>query len=71
MFPLIIYFCNVLQYVLTIKGFPEAKELKQIVRDFVAPNKPLGHSDRNSSNNSTAAIVGVVVEEFVDEVEDN
>ncbi len=26
--------------------FPEAKELKQIVRDAVAPDKPLGHSDR-------------------------
>lgn len=26
--------------------FPEAKELKQIVRDAVAPDKSLGHSDR-------------------------
>lgn len=26
-------------------GFPEAKELKQIVRDYVAPTKDLGHSD--------------------------
>jgi len=26
--------------------FPEAKELKQQVRDRVAPGKPLGHSDR-------------------------
>ena len=25
--------------------FPEAKELKQWVRDIVAPEKPLGHSD--------------------------
>ncbi|MES2773596.1 MAG: SelT/SelW/SelH family protein [Bacteroidota bacterium] len=25
--------------------FPEAKELKQWVRDIVAPDKPLGHSD--------------------------
>ena len=25
--------------------FPEAKELKQRVRDLVAPEKPLGHSD--------------------------
>ncbi|MCS7294877.1 MAG: SelT/SelW/SelH family protein [Chloroflexota bacterium] len=26
--------------------FPEAKELKQAVRDRIAPEKPLGHSDR-------------------------
>jgi selenoprotein W-related protein len=26
--------------------FPEAKELKQLVRDRIAPGKPLGHSDR-------------------------
>lgn len=25
--------------------FPEAKELKQAVRDVIAPGKPLGHSD--------------------------
>jgi selenoprotein W-related protein len=26
-------------------GFPEIKELKQLVRDIVAPEKSLGHSD--------------------------
>lgn len=26
--------------------FPETKEIKQIVRDKIAPDKPLGHSDR-------------------------
>jgi selenoprotein W-related protein len=26
--------------------FPEIKELKQFVRDRIAPNKDLGHSDR-------------------------
>ncbi|MGF1615748.1 MAG: SelT/SelW/SelH family protein [Gammaproteobacteria bacterium] len=26
--------------------FPESKELKQRVRDRIAPDKPLGHSDR-------------------------
>ncbi|MDZ7855873.1 SelT/SelW/SelH family protein [Sphaerotilus sp.] len=26
--------------------FPESKELKQLVRDGIAPGKPLGHSDR-------------------------
>lgn len=26
-------------------GFPDAAELKQKVRDVVAPDKPLGHSD--------------------------
>lgn len=27
-------------------GFPEIKELKQLVRDTVAPGKSLGHADR-------------------------
>jgi selenoprotein W-related protein len=27
-------------------GFPESKQLKQLVRDRVAPDKGLGHSDR-------------------------
>ncbi|MGH9340641.1 MAG: SelT/SelW/SelH family protein [Acidobacteriota bacterium] len=27
--------------------FPESKELKQLVRDRIAPDKHLGHSDRN------------------------
>lgn len=26
--------------------FPESKELKQLVRDRISPDKPLGHSDR-------------------------
>ena len=26
-------------------GFPEIKELKQLVRDTIAPGKPLGHAD--------------------------
>jgi selenoprotein W-related protein len=26
--------------------FPESKELKQLIRDQIAPDKPLGHSDR-------------------------
>lgn len=29
--------------------FPESKELKQLVRDCIAPDKPLGHSDRKVS----------------------
>ncbi len=28
------------------RRFPEIKELKQLVRDRVAPSKDLGHSDR-------------------------
>lgn len=28
-------------------GFPELKELKQLVRDRVAPDKTLGHSERS------------------------
>lgn len=30
--------------------FPEAKELKQRIRDLIAPEKPLGHSDRPVSD---------------------
>lgn len=26
--------------------FPESKELKQLIRDTIAPNRDLGHSDR-------------------------
>lgn len=28
------------------EGFPEAKEIKQRVRDVIAPERDLGHSDR-------------------------
>lgn len=27
-------------------GFPEIKELKQLIRDIVAPGRDLGHSDK-------------------------
>jgi selenoprotein W-related protein len=30
-------------------AFPDIKELKQLVRDQIAPQKALGHSDRNQS----------------------
>ena len=30
--------------------FPEAKELKQLIRDCIAPDKDLGHSDRKPSS---------------------
>lgn len=33
-------------------GFPEIKELKQIVRDVVAPGKSLGHADIKPHHNS-------------------
>ena len=32
-------------------GFPEIKELKQMVRDMVAPGKSLGHADTKSHFN--------------------
>lgn len=32
----------------TAGRFPDIKELKQLVRDAVAPDKPLGHSDRKA-----------------------
>lgn len=30
--------------------FPEIKELKQMVRDIVNPDKPLGHSDKKETH---------------------
>ena len=30
------------------EGFPEAKVLKQLVRDLIDPERDLGHSDRKS-----------------------
>jgi selenoprotein W-related protein len=30
------------------KRFPEIKELKQLIRDQIAPEKDLGHSDRKA-----------------------
>ena len=30
-------------------GFPEIKEIKQMVRDIVNPEKSLGHADRKES----------------------
>ncbi|MGD8176875.1 SelT/SelW/SelH family protein [Marinimicrobium sp. ARAG 43.8] len=30
--------------------FPEAKEVKQLVRDRVSPERDLGHSDRHSNH---------------------
>lgn len=30
--------------------FPEAKELKQLIRDRIAPDRDLGHSDRKSGS---------------------
>lgn len=34
--------------------FPESKELKQLVRDVVAPGRDLGHSDREREGEGTA-----------------
>ena len=30
--------------------FPEMKELKQLLRDHIAPDRDLGHSDRKEKN---------------------
>jgi selenoprotein W-related protein len=34
--------------------FPELPELKQLVRDRIAPSRPLGHSDRKSDEEAPA-----------------
>lgn len=31
------------------EGFPDIKDLKQLVRDRIAPEKELGHSDRKAA----------------------
>ena len=31
--------------------FPESKELKQLIRDVVAPERDLGHSDKQNNQN--------------------
>ena len=31
------------------RRFPESKEIKQLIRDQIAPEKPLGHSDNGGS----------------------
>jgi selenoprotein W-related protein len=33
-------------------GFPDVKALKQLVRDQVAPERDLGHTDRHASDRS-------------------
>ena len=33
-------------------GFPEIKELKQLIRDIVAPGKSLGHTDTKTHHDS-------------------
>ena len=30
------------------RRFPESKELKQLIRDVIAPDQDLGHSDKKS-----------------------
>ncbi|MFM5242659.1 SelT/SelW/SelH family protein [Aeromonas media] len=32
------------------EGFPEAKEIKQRVRDLIAPERDLGHADRKPAS---------------------
>ena len=34
------------------RGFPDIKQLKQLVRDRIAPTKDLGHSDRSNEASS-------------------
>lgn len=34
----------------SMDGFPEIKQLKQLIRDQIAPDRELGHIDRSKSN---------------------
>ena len=38
-------------------GFPEAKELKQLVRDIVVPDKGLGHSDSKERKDAASRVL--------------
>jgi selenoprotein W-related protein len=38
-------------------GFPESKQLKQRIRDFIAPDRNLGHSDSSSSTTTPSLVV--------------
>ena len=33
-----------------MRRFPETAEMKQLIRDKVAPDRPLGHSDRKAAD---------------------
>ncbi|TJZ71680.1 SelT/SelW/SelH family protein [Chitiniphilus eburneus] len=37
------------------EGFPQAAELKQKIRDLIAPDRPLGHSDRRNAETDSHA----------------
>ena len=37
------------------QGFPDSKDLKQLVRDVIDPERSLGHSDRKPEPNATSA----------------
>ncbi|BFZ56797.1 hypothetical protein PYCC9005_003845 [Savitreella phatthalungensis] len=39
-------------------GFPEAKELKQLVRDVISPDRSLGHADRKTERATTTTMSG-------------
>ena len=43
-------------------GFPDIKQLKQLVRDRVAPTKDLGHSDRPKDAGSEATDLGATTQ---------
>lgn len=34
-----------------MQGFPDITQLKQLVRDVIAPNKSLGHADKKKDTN--------------------
>lgn len=51
------------------RGFPEITVLKQLVRDRVAPDKPLGHSDAKAAagaSDASAAGAGTATSEAAD-----
>ena len=51
-------------------GFPEAKELKQRVRDKIAPTKNLGHSDTTVDNTNDTMVTQIINDDECQECDD-
>tara|TARA_B100000614_G_scaffold215427_1_gene199805 strand:+ start:87 stop:338 length:252 start_codon:yes stop_codon:yes gene_type:complete len=39
-------------------GFPDIKQLKQLVRDHIAPDRSLGHADKKVTSRSDCSVDG-------------
>ena len=51
-------------------GFPEAKQLKQLVRNIINPEQDLGHSDKPIKNKATVEASGGATKEGSEQTKD-